>query len=76
MEVGRSNPQSLVYTSEPRNVSQKPSTSPAVRDTGPALYQTSLNKPDELLSNASGPLSFFELAGVSYKFCSDSLVEN
>ena len=23
-----------------------------------------------------GPLSFFELAGVSYYFCSDSLVDN
>ena len=27
-----------------------------VSDKAPALYQTSLNKPDELLSNASGPL--------------------
>jgi len=59
--VGRSNPSIVIYTPEPRAVSQKPSPCPAGRDAPPIIQRARANKLVTLGEKRDGPLRFSKL---------------
>ena len=61
--VGLSNPLIVLHTSEPLDVIQKDGQRPAVSEAQPTTWRPNAIKPDQLLSNASGPLSFLSWQG-------------